>query len=136
MRNFPRGTSQCSALGRLTLGPSRKSVRATVAGVGDGITERRDHEEPRRPSWGFSLCSVRNADLLEGSEQRSERITLVHVANRLFSSVAQCVPTLCDPVDGSTPGLPVHHQLPEFMWRTDSSSRARINAESSQEALS
>ena len=31
-----------------------------------------------------------------------------------FSSVAQSCPTLCEPVDGSTPGLPVHHQLPEF----------------------
>ena len=30
------------------------------------------------------------------------------------SSVAQSCPTLCDPMDSSTPGLPVHHQLPEF----------------------
>ena len=30
------------------------------------------------------------------------------------SSVAQSCPTLCDPMNHSTPGLPVHHQLPEF----------------------
>ena len=30
-----------------------------------------------------------------------------------FSSVAQSCPTLCDPMDYSRPGLPVHHQLPE-----------------------
>ena len=30
-----------------------------------------------------------------------------------FSSVAQSCPTLCDPMNRSTPGLPVHHQLPE-----------------------
>ena len=30
-----------------------------------------------------------------------------------FSSVAQLCPTLCDPMNFSTPGLPVHHQLPE-----------------------
>ena len=30
-----------------------------------------------------------------------------------FSSVAQLCLTLCDPVNRSTPGLPVHHQLPE-----------------------
>ena len=30
-----------------------------------------------------------------------------------FSSVQSC-PTLCDPMNHSTPGLPVHHQLPEF----------------------
>ena len=31
-----------------------------------------------------------------------------------FSSVAQSCLTLCDPMDCSTPGLPVHHQLPEL----------------------
>ena len=31
-----------------------------------------------------------------------------------FSSVAQSCPTLCDPMNHSTPGFPVHHQLPEF----------------------
>ena len=31
------------------------------------------------------------------------------------SSVAQSCPTLCDPMNHSTPGLPVHHQLPEFI---------------------
>ena len=30
-----------------------------------------------------------------------------------FSSVAQSYPTLCNPMNCSTPGLPVHHQLPE-----------------------
>ena len=30
-----------------------------------------------------------------------------------FSSVAQSCLTLCDPIDCSTPGLPIHHQLPE-----------------------
>ena len=31
-----------------------------------------------------------------------------------FSSVTQSSPTLCDPMNRSTPGLPVHHQLLEF----------------------
>ena len=40
------------------------------------------------------------------------------------SSVTRSRPTLCSPVDCSTPGLPVHHQLPEFTqihvhWVTD-----------------
>ena len=34
--------------------------------------------------------------------------------NDSFSSVAQSCPTLCGPMNRSTPGLPVHHQLPEF----------------------
>ena len=45
--------------------------------------------------------------LLEiGSEQRFSSVQ--------FSSVAQSCPTLCDPMNHGTPGLPVHHQLPEF----------------------
>ena len=36
---------------------------------------------------------------------------LVHT---LFSSVCQSCPALCDPMDCSTPGFPVHHQLPEL----------------------
>ena len=31
-----------------------------------------------------------------------------------FSSVAQSCLTLCDPMDCSMPGFPVHHQLPEL----------------------
>ena len=31
-----------------------------------------------------------------------------------FSSVTQLCPTLCNPMNHSMPGLPVHHQLPEF----------------------
>ena len=32
-----------------------------------------------------------------------------------FSSVPQSCATVCDPINHSTPGLPVHHQLPEFI---------------------
>ena len=32
-----------------------------------------------------------------------------------FSSVAQSCPIFCDPINHSTPGFPVHHQLPEFI---------------------
>ena len=48
-----------------------------------------------------------------------------HFANKgpygQFSSVAQSCPTLCDPMNCSMPGLPVHHQLPEFMQTRPSS---------------
>ena len=36
-----------------------------------------------------------------------------------FSSVAQSCLTLCDPMGCSRPGLPVHHQLPEFTQTHD-----------------
>ena len=38
----------------------------------------------------------------------------LHYLHHCFSSVAQLCPTLCDPMNRSMPGLPVHHQLPEF----------------------
>ena len=37
-----------------------------------------------------------------------------HNLTTQFSSVTQSCPTLCDPMDCSTPGFPVHHQLPEL----------------------
>ena len=36
------------------------------------------------------------------------------VPHAMFSSIAQSCPTLCDPMDCSTPGFPVHHQLLEL----------------------
>ena len=47
---------------------------------------------------------------VNGVRQGSSFI-LLHVQ---FSSVTQSCLTLCDPMNRSTPGLPVHHQLPEF----------------------
>ena len=38
----------------------------------------------------------------------------IQVSSVQFSSIAQSCPTLCNPMKCSTPGLPVHHQLPEF----------------------
>ena len=61
-----------------------------------------------------------------GSKQKIS-LTYIPSANLYqFSSVAQLCPTLCNPMNRSTPGLPVHHQLPEFtqthVHRTISSS--------------
>ena len=39
-----------------------------------------------------------------------------------FSSVAQSCPTLCDPMNHSTPGLPVHHQL----WKCKTAVRSHL----------
>ena len=52
------------------------------------------------------------SDLLSKLGQFGVRWSPYH--SRQFSSVAQSCPALCDPRNRSTPGLPVHHQLPEF----------------------
>ena len=43
-----------------------------------------------------------------------EDSTILDLTISQFSSVAQLCPTLCNPMNRSTPGLPVHRQLPEF----------------------
>ena len=56
-----------------------------------------------RPFWGPSPSDGHNS------------IVLCYANSKiLFSSVSQSCPALCDPMNCSTPGLPVHHQLPEF----------------------
>ena len=40
--------------------------------------------------------------------------TVQSLFSTFFSSITQSCPTLCDPMNRSTPGLPVHNQLPEF----------------------
>ena len=51
---------------------------------------------------------------LEGRGPPSPLLLLPGTLHCQFSSVAQSCPTPCDPMNRSTPGLPVHHQLPEF----------------------
>ena len=51
------------------------------------------------------------------SEELSINIVIpdiIYLDRHQFSSVAQSCLTPCDPMNRSTPGLPVHHQLPEF----------------------
>ena len=57
------------------------------------------------PCFVYICCSTNFSNCL----QNGFKCTSVQ-----FSSVAQSCPTLCDPMNHSTPGLPVHHQLLEF----------------------
>ena len=55
----------------------------------------------------------RNQCFLETSVQRFV-VSFHGLKSIQFSSVTQLCPTFCDPMNRSTPGLPVHHQLLEF----------------------
>ena len=73
----------------------------------------------RRSLVGYSPWGCKELDLTERLSTAQDRgpllahITLCSVVVSVqFSSVAQSYPTLCDPMNHSTPGLPVH-QLPE-----------------------
>ena len=63
-----------------------------------------------------AICSHRGAPRdshPKGRKSDRER-QIPHITSVQFSLVAQLCPTLCDPMNRSTPGLPVQHQLPEF----------------------
>ena len=51
---------------------------------------------------------------LKLNTQKTKIMASGPISSVQFSSVAQSCSTLCDPMNHSTPGLPVHHQLPEF----------------------
>ena len=68
---------------------------------------------------GFSCSAARGIFLDQGSNScllhwQADSLPLSHQRSDQIRSVAQSCPTLCDPMNRSTPGLPVHHQLPEF----------------------
>ena len=86
-------------------------------------------------SWSWDCKSISNTTLMAENEEElksllmkekeeSEKVGLKFSLRELklwhlvpsvqFSSVTQSCLTLCNPMNCNTPGLPVHHQLPEF----------------------
>ena len=66
--------------------------------------------------WYFVLLLTHNTST---SHQISSSSSLclgpsMYVSSAQFNTVAQSCPTLCDPMDCSMPGFPVHHQFLEF----------------------
>ena len=51
---------------------------------------------------------------LKLNSQKTKIVASSPISSVQFSSIAQSCLTLCDPMNRSTPGLPVHHHLPEF----------------------
>ena len=69
------------------------------------------------PSLGFfpnSGIETTSPSLQEDSSLSHQGSPMVSRSYIQFSSVTQLCPTLCDPMDCSTLGFPVHHQLPEI----------------------
>ena len=60
------------------------------------------------------LMKVKEESKKAGLKLNIQKMKIMASSPIQFSSVAQSCPTLCDPMNRSTPGLPVHHQLPEF----------------------
>ena len=68
------------------------------------------------PSGSFHKPLILLRGQTDGKPQSQETNQSDHMdhSSVQFSSVTQLCLTLCDPMTHSTPGLPVHHQLPEF----------------------
>ena len=62
-------------------------------------------------SWRSSDLSLM---VSRGAACSSSLLPGIYPGSVQFSSITQLCPTLCDPMNPSTPGLPVHHQLLEF----------------------
>ena len=63
--------------------------------------------------WHHQLDGHESEQTL-GVGDRQGSLACCSLSSVQFSSVTQSCPTLCDPMNRSTPGLPIHHQLPEF----------------------
>ena len=86
----------------------KQKQRLGVDVTGDGSKVRGYKEHYCIGTWNVRSM---NQGKLEVVKQEAARVNInIHT----FSSVAQSCPSLCDPMNRSTPGLPVHHQLPEF----------------------
>ena len=65
--------------------------------------------------WVWRLRSSSNKGVLSNFFRRIlVRMRTLTFSSVQFSSVTQSCPTLCNPMDCSTPGFPVHHQLPDL----------------------
>ena len=74
----------------------------------------RSHSKPKSGLETLCTASVHYSGIKLNCSSFCFDYYLKQEPNLQFSSVAQSCPTLCDPINRSTPGLSVHHQLSEF----------------------
>ena len=72
-----------------------------------------DLHSQQKQDWELTVVQIMNS-LLSNSDLNWRKWGKPLDHSVQFSSVTQSCPTICDPMNRSTPGLPVHHQLPEF----------------------
>ena len=61
----------------------------------------------------FKIAKTRKQPRYPSLDKWIKKLWYIYTVEYQFSSITQSCLTLCDPMNRSTPGLPVHHQLPE-----------------------
>ena len=88
-----------------------------------GLFETQFHKQNRVKFWLSGkkcnkvtkcLLSINRIDSIEFTIYFTLQFSSIHTLVQFSSVQFQSYPTLCDPMNHSTPGLTVHHQLPEF----------------------
>ena len=91
----------------------------------EALPAHRPHGDSRVPGCGFThAVGGQERKILKAKLKQSKikgvvvtmrkKNTYICIRSDQIRSVAQSCPTLCDPMNRSMPGLPVHHQLLEF----------------------
>ena len=97
----------CGSLGSLSMRFPRQKYWSGLPFSSQG-----DLPDPGIKPASLSTCAL--AGEFFTTEPSGNTLSYVYISSVQFSSVAQSCPNLCDPMNCSTPGPPVHHQFPEF----------------------
>ena len=90
-----------------------------LKGLGDSLPPSSHRPVGNEQSLGFQThllqCRLSYSMLLPIEWRHWCLVIVASLLSVQFSSIAQSCQTLCDPMNRSKPGLPVHHHLPEFI---------------------
>ena len=114
---IPQGHPSAPALSTLSHASNLdwRSVSHMVISMFQCRSLRSSHPRPLPESNSLFFTSVSLLlSHIQGHRYHLSKFHIYAFSSVQFSSVAQSCPTLCDPMNHSMPGLPVHHHLPEF----------------------
>ena len=91
---------------------NQKTNKGLISKIYKQLTNITQHQ---KINSAFKIIGIRAKEILVQRRQTDgqQASCSIHITNYLVPSVTQLCLTLCDPMNRSIPGLPVHHQLPE-----------------------